>query len=166
MTFHVDEQVVHPAHGVGRVIALVTRRFAEAEARQYYEVALTRSTVWVPVAAGPGNNLRALTPKDELAHYRDVLRSRPNSLIPDHRQRHLELASRLRPGLFQNLCEVVRDLSARGWVKPLNEKDAGALRKTRDDLCQEWAATSGVSITDAVEEVEALLREGRLIHQP
>jgi len=86
-------------------------------------------------------------------------------LIPDHRQRHLELASRLRPGLFQNLCEVVRDLSARGWDKPLNEKDSVAFRKTRDDLCQEWAATTGVTVTEAADEIAALLREGRLAYQ-
>lgn len=165
MAFQIDQQVVHPAHGVGRVVGLVTRRFAEATARQYYEIALVRSTVWVPVAADPDIGLRSLTPENELAHYRAVLKSRPSPLIPDHRQRHLELASRLRPGLFQNLCEVVRDLSARGWIKPLNEKDAVALRKTRDGLCQEWAATTGISVTDATDEVEALLREGRIAYQ-
>lgn len=161
MLFQVDELVVHPAHGVGRIVGLVTKRFTGAEAHLYYEFAAGRSTVWVPVEASAASGLRRLTPKDELARYRGVLRSRPISLTPDHRQRRQDLLSHLKVGLFQNLCEVVRDLTARGWLKPLSEMDSSTLRKTRDDLCQEWAAADGVSVLEAVKEVDALLFEGR-----
>ncbi|MBI4769500.1 MAG: hypothetical protein HY784_03565, partial [Chloroflexi bacterium] len=136
MPFQVDDRVVHPAHGVGRIVGLVTKNFFEAEAHLYYEIAIQRSTVWVPVDAGTAIGLRPLTPKAELARYRGVLRSRPVPLTPDHRQRRLDLLSRLKAGLFQNVCEVVRDLTARGWLKPLSEMDSVTLRKTREGLCQ------------------------------
>jgi RNA polymerase-interacting CarD/CdnL/TRCF family regulator len=165
MPFQVDDRVVHPTHGVGRVVGLVTQRFSEAEARLYYEIAIQRSTVWIPVDADTARELRPLTPKAELARYRNVLRSRPASLTADHRQRRLDLLSRLKAGSFQSLCEVVRDLTARGWQKALGEMDATALRKTRDGLCQEWAAADGVSVLDAVKEVDALLLEGRQAYQ-
>ncbi len=165
MPFQVDDRVVHPAHGVGRVVGLVTKHFSGPEARLYYEVAHPRSTVWVPVEADAASELRPLTSRDELGRYRGVLRSRPVSLTPDHRQRRFDLLSRLKAGLFQNLCEVVRDLTARGWLKPLSEMDSITLRKTRDDLCTEWAAADGGSILQAVEEVNALLLEGRQAHQ-
>jgi len=115
----------------------------------------------VLVEAAPSDQLRPPTGKHELDRYREVLRSRPESLAADHRQRQLDLTSRLRAGLFQNLCEVVRDLTARSWLKPLNERDSAALRKTRDDLCQEWAIADGVSVLDASDEVETLLQQGR-----
>lgn len=166
MPFQVDDRVVHSTHGVGRVVGLVTQRFSQAEARPYYEIALQRSTVWVSVVdADATRELRPLTPKAELARYRGVLRSRPTPLTMDHRQRRLDVLSRLKVGSFQGLCEVVRDLTARGWHKALNEMDAAALRKTRDDLCQEWAAADGVSVLDAVKEVDALLLEGRQAYQ-
>lgn len=165
MPFQVDDRVVHPAHGIGRVVGLVTKRFSEAGAHLYYEVALGRSTVWVPVTTSAPSELRLLTSKDELARYRSVLSSRPVSLIPDHRQRRLDLHSRLKAGLFQNSCEVIRDLTARSWLKPLNEMDSVTLRKTREGVCQEWAAADGVSVVEAAQEIDALLLQGRQSYQ-
>lgn len=165
MPFQVDDSVVHPAHGVGRITKVVTQRFNEATARLYYEVAIQNSTVWVPVEADPTSGLRSVTLQSELGRYRGVLRGRPISLIPDHRQRRLYLLDRLKGGSFQALCDVVRDLTARSWQKPLNEMDSGTLRKARVDLCQEWAASEGVSVIQATEEVDALLLEGRQTYQ-
>ena len=165
MPFQIDDRVVYPACGVGRIAALVTKRFFEAEARQYYEVTIEKSTVWVPVDAGTTSGLRLLTSKEELARYRGVLRSRPVPLTLDPRQRRLDLLSQLRAGSLQNLCEIVRDLTARSWRKVLGEADKAALRRARDGLCQEWAAVDGVSVVQATEEVDALLREGRQAYQ-
>jgi RNA polymerase-interacting CarD/CdnL/TRCF family regulator len=63
------------------------------------------------------------------------------------------------------MCEVVRDLTARSWEKSLNEADSSSLRKAREALCQEWAASKGISLTDADQEVEALLVEARHSHE-
>jgi RNA polymerase-interacting CarD/CdnL/TRCF family regulator len=166
MSFQVGDCVVHPTCGVGRIVGLETKRFLSAEARLYYEVAIDKkSTVWVPVDGSTASGLRPLTPKAELARYRDVLRSHPILLAPDRRQRHLDLLNRMRVGLFQDVCEIVRDLSARGWHKALSEGDKAALKKAREGLCQEWAAADEVSILQATGEVDALLREGRQAHQ-
>lgn len=165
MPFEVDDVVVHPGHGVGRITRLVKQRFGEARERLYYEVAIQRSTVWVPVDAGTTSGLRSLTLQAELGRYRKTLKSRPTSLISDHRQRRTYLLSRLRIGSFQDVCDVVRDLAARGWQKPLNEMDSVMLRRTRDSLCEEWAASAGVSILQATQEVNALLLEGQQAYQ-
>jgi RNA polymerase-interacting CarD/CdnL/TRCF family regulator len=68
------------------------------------------------------------------------------------------LAARLRGGSFQTLCEVVRDLTARGRIKPLNEADSAALRRARAAMLQEWAAAAGVTPAEAAAEVDALLQ--------
>lgn len=164
MQFKVGDSVVHTAHGLGRVVRLDEKRLSGQEARLYYEVTTQKGTVWVPVEtreAVRAARLRPLTAKPELARYRSLLKSRPTSLDRDYRKRHVELADRLKQGSFQVVCEVVRDLTARGWQKPLSEGDATWLRKAREGLCQEWAAAEGVSISEAAQEVEALLREAR-----
>ncbi len=161
MTFQIDQAVVYPACGIGRIVALVTKRFSEAEARLYYEVAIEKSVVWVPVDSEAASGLRSLTAKNELAHYRGVLRSQPVTLNPHPYQRRLELLSRLKGGLFQDLCEIVRDLTAQSWRKALGEADKLLLRRAREGLCQEWAIAEGVSLLQATEEVDALLREVR-----
>jgi RNA polymerase-interacting CarD/CdnL/TRCF family regulator len=162
MTFRVDDQVVHPSYGVGRVVGLVTKRFFEEEARHYYEISIERSTVWVPVDEQITGGLRRLTRKAELARYRKVLLSPPEPLNTDHHQRRQDLQIRLRQGTFQARCEMVRDLSARGWHQTLSEADSDALRKSRESLCQEWAAVDGVTVSDASTQIAALLAESRL----
>ncbi len=161
MLFQVDERVVYPAVGVGRIVGLVTKRFFAAELLEYYEVVNDRSTVWVEVNEASAKGLRRLTRKEELAHYRSVLRGRPGALNDDSRQRQTDFRSRLRRGTLLDLCETVRDLSARGWAKPLGEYDSAGLRLAREGLCQEWAAADGVSLVEATAEVNLLLLAAR-----
>jgi RNA polymerase-interacting CarD/CdnL/TRCF family regulator len=136
-----------------------------AEAKLYYEVSGERSTVWVQVDPDSDHGLRRMTRQDELPHYRGVVGSQPVVLNPDHRQRQSDLRGQMRLGTLQGLCEMVRDLSARGWVKPLSESDSQALRRSRDALIQEWAAADGIPLTQASSELNGMLSAARQTYQ-
>lgn len=164
MGYRVDDWVVHPQHGVGRVVKLEVRQFGPGTKQRYYEISIPTGTIWVPVD-GPPNALRRLTSKGELGRYRGLLRSRPTALASDHRQRQLALVERLRESSLQARCEVVRDLTAHSWLKPLNESSGTLLRNARQVLCAEWAAAEGLSLAEAAHEIEALLVEGRKLHE-
>jgi len=157
MSFQIGNQVVLPVFGVGHIAGLVAKSFSGAQEQQYYEVAIEQSTVWVLASTAAGRGMRPVTAKADLARYRRVLRGQPVLLNPDHRQRQIELAGRLKIGLFLDTCEIVRDLCARGWTKPLNETDSSALRKAREGLTREWAIADGVPVAKATEEVDGLL---------
>jgi RNA polymerase-interacting CarD/CdnL/TRCF family regulator len=164
MQIRVNDWVVHPHHGVGQVVKLETREFGPGTRRRYYEIAIPTGTIWVPVE-GPPSGLRRLTAKSDLARYRGLLRSRPTPLATDHRQRQNDLVERLKVSSLQARCEVVRDLTAHSWGKPLNESSGALLRSARHVLCAEWAAAEGLSLADATQEIEALLLEGRRAHE-
>jgi RNA polymerase-interacting CarD/CdnL/TRCF family regulator len=159
MTFQINDQVVHPYHGLGEIEEIVTKSFPGVDERQYYEVAFPTTTVWVPVDSGSTGSLRLVTPSQELERYRAVLRSRPNRVNDDHRQRRGEINDQLKLGSFQVLCEIVRDLTFYGWRKPLRDLDAALLRRAREGLNQEWAAAEGVTLQEATEEIDVLLQE-------
>lgn len=160
MTFKVDDWVVHPQHGVGQVVKLELRQFGSGEPQMYYEISIPDGTFWAQVE-GSTCGLRKVITKRELAKYRDVLKSQPEPLTENHRQRQIELADRLRQGSFQTKCEVVRDVSALGWHKPLGEGNATILRNAHQSLYQEWATAEGISLSEATREVEVLLQEGK-----
>jgi CarD family transcriptional regulator len=160
MEFKIDELVVHPQHGVGRIVKLETRQFGSGSSHLYYEISIPDGTFWVQVE-GSSCGLRKITTKGELSKYRDLLRSRPDPLHEHHRQRQIEIFERLRQGTFQARCEVVRDLSALGWQKPLGEGNATLLRHAYQALYEEWAMADGVSLSEATREVESLLKEGK-----
>jgi RNA polymerase-interacting CarD/CdnL/TRCF family regulator len=161
MGMKVGDTVVHPIYGVGEIVRLEARQFTGVEVRQYFEIKTGKTTLWVPVETCATIGVRRLIAKGDLDTYRTVLTSRPVSLDKDHSRRRRELAECLKQGSFQALCEMVRDLTARGWRKPLGETDARLLRKTHESLCQEWAAVDGASVARATQEVDRMLLEAK-----
>jgi RNA polymerase-interacting CarD/CdnL/TRCF family regulator len=159
MRFKIGDYVVHLAHGLGQIVNLEKKHLSGGEARLYYEVVTQKSTVWVPVQTESEGTLRSLTAKSELAHYQQILKRKPEALNADRRLRLAELNERLKQGSFQALCEVVRDLTAHGWRKPLSDSDAALLRRISDNLCQEWAAAAGVTVVEASQLITALMFE-------
>src|SRR5262245_8298632 len=166
MQFKVGDRVVHARHGSGQIVAIVEKQLNGNDARLFYEVVTSDSTVWVPVDSDGDSNLRPLVSSSALDHYRDLLKSRPLPLHADRRQRDLERTRRLQRASFESLCEAVRDLTALGWPKPLSQGDAAALRKIQDAVCQEWAIAAGVPFLEASHEVMTLLRDGRQTYYP
>jgi RNA polymerase-interacting CarD/CdnL/TRCF family regulator len=164
MSINVNDLVVHPQHGVGRVVGLEIRDFNSGTKQRYYAITIPNGTIWVPVE-GNGSGLRKITAKNELANYRALLVTRPKPLAADHRQRNIALLERLKESSFQARCELLRDLAAHGWRKPLNESNGILLRSTQRVVCAEWAAASGLSLGDATQEVEALLLRDRQAYE-
>lgn len=164
MAIQENDWVVHPQHGVGRVVKLEARQFGAGTLRPYYEIALSNGTIWVPVDETT-SGLRKLTPRADLAQYRRVLKSRPTPIVGDYRERQIRLSERRKLSSFRSRCELVRDLTAFSWEKPLTESSGILLRSAHDVLCEEWAVAEGLSPLDAAHEVEALLLEGRKLHE-
>jgi CarD family transcriptional regulator len=161
MQFKAGDYIVHPTYGLGNIVRLEEKRLAEDRLRLYYVVIADKSTLWVPVDENGASGLREVTPRRDLDQYRSLLKGRPGSLDRDHNKRRLEINERVKRGSFQSLCEVVRDLTAQGWNRPLGEVDASSLQRLRHSLCREWAAVAGISIPEADAEVQALLLVAR-----
>jgi RNA polymerase-interacting CarD/CdnL/TRCF family regulator len=166
MRFKIGDQVIHSNYGGGEIIAIEERQFDDTQAaRLFYTVAINRSTVWVPVDEDGGTPLRLRATKKLLVRCRQVLKSQPNPLSDDKRQRYVDISSRTRQASFESLCEVLRDVTALGWPKSLVSTDAQIWRKINEAVCQEWAHAAGIPAADAQREITALLDEGRRLHQ-
>jgi len=161
MTFKVGDQVVHPQHGVGNVVKLEDREFEPGVKKGYYEISIPGgSTLWAPVDI-PASGLRKLAGKSEIARCRKILESRPSPLLADPRLRQTDLADRLKLGTLRSQCEVVRDLYAHGEHKSLYGTIAGFFRTAQTVLCQEWAIVEGITLQEAIDEVNSLLEKSR-----
>ena len=158
MQFQIGEQVVHPVYGVGTVKARTRQRFGGETLRQYYEVATGGPVVWVPIDEHGSTVLRGIASKSSLGECRRLLTSHPMLLDRDRKRRQFEIADRLKGGLLPAKCEMVRDLRAQSQVKPLGITDDTLLRKTFKAVCDEWAASEGVTAHSALQEIELLLQ--------
>lgn len=161
MSFAIGDRIVHPQHGVGQIVKLEDKEFETGVIRQYYEISIRESgTIWVPTDLSV-SGLRNLAKRSEIDRCREILVSRPAPLTDDVRTRQSNLASRLKQGTMRTQCEVVRDLYAFGEHKSLYGSMAGFFRQTQNVLCQEWAIVEGMTLPEAVQEVNALLDKSR-----
>lgn len=160
MDLKAGDTVVHPTHGVGKIVRLEEKEISGSTVRHYL-LAIGTTMVWVPIKPDGSTTLRAVTAKRELDNGRKVLKSRPATIEREHKQWRLDTLARLTPGSFQVSCEVVRDLTSLGWYRAMGEIDSSMLQKVRGNLRREWAAASGLSLQDAILEMDALLRAGQ-----
>ena len=161
LTFEIGDRVVHPQHGVGQVVQLEDREFERGDTRRYYEIHIPGgSTVWVPVDLS-NSGLRRLADRAELARCRAILSARPAPLTQDGRVRQATLVEHLRQGTLAAQCEVVRDLSAFVAHKPAYGTITAFLESMLRVLCQEWAIVEGVSMSEAMTEISALLEKNK-----
>ena len=161
MIFTIGDKVVHPQHGVGQIVKLEDKEFESGVIRQYYEISmLGGSTVWAPVDLSTVG-LRKPAKRSDIAQCRRILTSASAPLPEDLRTRQSSLLARLKQGTIVTFCEVVRDLYAYGEHKSLYGTIAGFFRVTQDVLAQEWSLVEGVTLLDAMEEINSLLAKGR-----
>ena len=160
MPYKVGDQVIHPRLGLGQVTNLAVKQFDEGEKRPFYEISFPGSTLWVPLNLTT-SGLRKLSAKTEISSCRQVLKSPAEPLKDDFRLRQIELNDHLKEGTLTARCEVVRDLTAYGWHKPLNGSIAAFLQTTLDVLCQEWAAVEKITPEKAAAEIQSLLEKGK-----
>jgi RNA polymerase-interacting CarD/CdnL/TRCF family regulator len=163
MKFNIGDRVVHPQQGVGYVSNLEEKQFEPNLPRLYYVISIPETTVWVPVDL-PTTGLRKLSERSELEQCRLVLQSAPNPLTPD-RGLLASLISQINRGTVTAHCEVVRDLNAFGWRKPLYGPMSEFLRVILNVLSQEWSVVEGISVMEASNEIHNLLKKGRTVHE-
>jgi len=160
--FDIGDKVVHPQHGVGFVANIEVKQFEPNVSRTYYVVLIPDTTLWVPVDS-PTSGLRRLSARSDLDQCRLVLQSAPLPL-KSGRDLLASLAGRINQGSIVVQCEVVRDLKAYGWRKPLYGPIAEFQGRILDVLCQEWAAIEELPVIDASHEISILLKKGKAAH--
>lgn len=158
MQFQIGDGVVHPIHGVGIIKTFSKQLIFGDQAHEYYQMSAGKVMVWVPINDQGITVLRKVAPKESLDECRRVLSRQPVPLDRDRKIRELELAHLLKDKLLPALCATVRDLTAHSRQTPLGRIEGDLLKRTFKALCDEWAASDGVTAAIAVGEIESLLQ--------
>jgi CarD family transcriptional regulator len=110
--FRIGDTVIHPGYGAGTVIDIEKLQCLGSD-KPYYSIELSdgsKTRVWVPVRDAGKRGVRYPTLKSQLGQIWRVLRAGPETLSPDHKERHESLQEKLRGGDVFRVAEVVRDM--------------------------------------------------------
>lgn len=156
MEFSVGEHIVHPAHGTGTVVGVKNQELATGYQRYYViRFADKRLTVQVPSRKADEIGLRSVMGSNKCEEVMRVLRSLPQTLPDNFKERRSAVESLLHSGRPVKVAEALRNLSWRREMKPLNKADSDLYAQACGMLTQEMALATG----DPTSEVERRIHE-------
>jgi CarD family transcriptional regulator len=118
--FGVDQRIVYPSQGVGRITEIREKRFKETVVL-YYVVYLEFSdmTVWVPVEKARELGIRPIVPKEEAERALAFISEEYAPIPTDWKLRYQMNLELLKKGSVMDIASVVRSLYHRSKIKEL-----------------------------------------------
>jgi CarD family transcriptional regulator len=161
-TFEMGDDVVYPAHGVGRVDKVGFEDIAGYRLNLIHiSFEDNRMTLRVPVAQARATGLRQLVDRKVMAEALATLKTRPRGSRFIWSKRSQECLTKINTGNPRMLAEVVRDLqpAADGSGNSTSRRDLFELALGR--LAAEFAAVNRIQKAQAVEQISQALLEAR-----
>jgi len=146
VAFKAGDKAVHPAHGVGEVIAVEEREIAGRPNRCYVlRIVPTGLKVMVPVEAADRVGLRPVMQEREAAQILEILRA-PEVAVDLHpwNRRFRAYTEMLKSGLPEEIAKVLRDMYRLKFDKDLSFGERRLLDQARNLLIQELALAKHV----------------------
>jgi CarD family transcriptional regulator len=154
IAFQVDQKVVYPSQGVGKILDIQNKKFID-QTVPYYVIYLEVSdmTVMVPCVKAEELGIRAIVPQEE-AQRALVLISEAYEPIPsDWKLRYQMNLDLLKKGSVINIATIVRSLYHRSKVKELPILE----RKLYDSALKLLEDEVSFSLGKSKDEIEALI---------
>jgi len=160
LPYQVGDKVVHPVYGAG-IITGITQKSIAGDLRRYYVIdPMTYDMqIMVPVDNVKDVGLRDVLKRSGIARVLRVLRSTPDELMNNHKERQELATEKLRSANPIKIAEVMRNLS---WLERrkghLGAKDTRLLDRARNLLAGELAVAESIEIADALARIETALK--------
>ncbi len=118
--FKVDQRVVYPNQGVGRITSITEKKFKDVSVL-YYIIYLEFSdmTVMVPVDKARDLGIRPIVPKDEALKALNFIAEEYAPIPSDWKLRYQMNLDLLKKGSVMDIASVVRSLYHRSKIKEL-----------------------------------------------
>ena len=153
-TFQVDQKIVYPSQGVGKIIEIKERKFKD-EMILYYVIYLEVSdmTVLVPVKRCDELGIRAIVSPEEAQKALDMIGEEFEPVTTDWKLRYQMNLELLKKGSVQDIATIVRCLYHRSKIKELPILE----RKLYDSAKKLLEDEISFALSKSPKEVEALI---------
>ncbi len=160
VTFKANEQVVYPAHGVGKVVAREKQSIADIEIELYViDFEHEKMKLRVPIARAYESGMRPLSTEDEIDHAVNLLQGRARVKRTMWSRRAQEYEAKINSGDLRSVAEVVRDLYRSSEQPEQSYSERQLYEQAVDRMAREVAAVRKNDHMAAVAEMEASLHK-------
>jgi CarD family transcriptional regulator len=160
LQFKATDFVVYPAHGVGQILSIDEQTVAGAS-MEFFVIFFTKSKLTVRVPVRKAANMRKPSDLSSVQGVKQILSEAPRKGRGNWSRLAQEYESKIYSGDIVAIAEVARDLFRPGDSgQSFSERQLFVL--ALDRLCEEIALVDGISEETAANELEGLLKIGKL----
>lgn len=158
LDFAVDEFVVYPAHGVGKIVDIITQEVAGMEL-ELYDIAFEKDKMKlkVPTDKAIAHGLRGLSAADTVAKCMKTLKGRARVKRAMWSRRAQEYEQKINSGDLISIAEVVRDLHRNDEQREQSYSERQLYEAALERLTREVAAVEGIDEMKAQSKIDAVL---------
>ena len=158
LDFSVDDFVVYPAHGVGKIVDVITQEVAGIE-MELYDIAFEKDKMKlkVPTDKAITHGLRSLSGGDVVDKSMKTLKGRARVKRAMWSRRAQEYEQKINSGDLISIAEVVRDLHRNDEQREQSYSERQLYEAALERLTREVAAVRSVEEMQAQSEIDAVL---------
>lgn len=156
--FAVEDLVVYPTHGVGKIVGIEIQEVAGHTLNVFVVLFdKDRMTLRVPLAKAKVSGLRKLSSRKEMDAALAKLRGRSRAKRTMWSRRAQEYQAKIASGDPASIAEVVRDLYRNAGQPEQSYSERQIYQAALDRFVREFAAVERIDETTATQRVEQLL---------
>jgi CarD family transcriptional regulator len=156
--FKVNEQVVYPAHGVGRIVSIEKQEIAGLTLELFViTFDKDKMTLRVPVSKVESVGMRKLAEDDLVTKSLKTITGRARIKRAMWSRRAQEYEAKINSGDLIQIAEVVRDLYRAESQPEQSYSERQLYEAALDRMAREIAAVNGMTETEAVRLIEQTL---------
>ncbi len=158
LVFKVNELVVYPAHGVGKIIQIEEQEIAGAKLELYIvDFEKEKLRLKVPTNRAEQKGMRRLSDKGQIESALKILKGRARIKRTMWSRRAQEYDAKINSGDIMAVAEVVRDLYRSERQPEQSYSERQLFEQALDRMAREIAAVKKIDDDQAVKELEEFL---------
>lgn len=153
--FRTGEQIVYPAHGVGKIVRLEHQEVAGMKLELYVvSFEKDKMTLRVPVPKAKTVGMRKLADEPTLDRALEIVRGRARIKRTMWSRRAQEYEAKINSGDLLSISEVVRDLFRSDAQPEQSYSERQLYEAALDRMSREIAAVASISETEAIQRIQ------------
>jgi CarD family transcriptional regulator len=157
--FSVNDHVVYPTHGVGRIRAIEEQEIAGLKLTLFViEFEKEKMTLRVPISKANATGMRKLSSPDKMKSALQTLKGRARVKRTMWSRRAQEYEAKINSGDPVSIAEVVRDLHRASGQPEQSYSERQIYENALDRLARELAAVEGLDESQANERLDKVLK--------